>query len=71
VVDVDEEALAASAAWREPAIVIVSAGRDSRDTQRLGNWIEWFDLRSLDGRPARSPRPSDRYGIFRVPSPES
>ena len=66
VVDVDEAALAAALAERRPVTMIVSSGFTSRDTARLGELIERFGLRGLDGQPARPPRPADRYGVFRV-----
>ncbi len=66
VVDVDEAALADLAARRQSALVILSAGRDGRDTANLGRLIEGYSLRALDGEPGRAPRPADRYGMFRL-----
>ena len=63
---VDETELAERAAQGQPMIVVLSAGRDSRDTAALGRLIERFDLRALDGRSGRPPRPGDRYGIYRL-----
>ena len=68
VAEVDETVVAAQSARGQPSIVILAAGRDSRDTADLGQLIERFGLRRLDGGAARPPRPADRYGIYRLPS---
>jgi hypothetical protein len=64
-VDVDEAALATFSAERQAGVVILSAGFDSKDTANLGRLIEQFGLVGLDGRPAKAPRPADRYGLYR------
>jgi hypothetical protein len=65
VVDVDQQALADLAARRQASVVILSAGLDGRDTAKLNDLIQTSGLVGLDGRPARAPRPADRYGLFR------
>ena len=69
VVEVDEGALAAQALRGQPFIAIVSSGFTSKDTAELTRLIERFDLRDLDGRPGRAPRPADRHAIFRYSPP--
>jgi hypothetical protein len=64
-VDVDEASLTDWATRGQSGVVILSAGFDSRDTANLGRLIEQFGLTALDGRPARPPRPADRYGLYR------
>jgi hypothetical protein len=46
--------------------VIVSSGTNSKDTANIDDLIEQFGLRALDGGEARAPRPSQRYGLFRL-----
>jgi 4-amino-4-deoxy-L-arabinose transferase-like glycosyltransferase len=65
VADVDEAALSGFADRGQPAVVVLSSGFDSKDTARLGSLIDRFGLVGLDGRSARPPRPSDRYGLYR------
>jgi hypothetical protein len=65
VKEVDEAALAAWAASGRHGVVILDPGFDSKDTVKLGQLIEQFGLTSLDGSPAKPPRPSDRYGLYR------
>jgi 4-amino-4-deoxy-L-arabinose transferase-like glycosyltransferase len=65
VKEVDEAALAALAASGRHGVVILDPGFDSKDTAKLGQLIEQFGLTSLDGSPAKPPRPSDRYGLYR------
>ena len=48
---------------------MLSAGFDSKDTANLGELIEQFGLVGLDGKPARAPRPADRYGLYRFDPP--
>ena len=65
VVEVDEAVLAAYAERGRPFIVIVSSGFTGKDTERIDQWIERYNLRDLDGRPCRAPRPDHRHAIFR------
>jgi hypothetical protein len=65
-VDIDEGVLASQVATGQAAVVILSSGFDSKDTANLGRLIEQFNLASLDGKPARPPRPNDRYGLYRL-----
>lgn len=64
-VDVDDAALATFAAQGQSGVLILSAGFDSKDTANLGRLIEQFGLVGLDGKPARPPRPAERYGLYR------
>ena len=64
--NVDATTLANLVSGRQGAIVILSAGFDSRDTAKLGDLISDFALQSLDGRPPRPPRPADLYGLYRL-----
>jgi 4-amino-4-deoxy-L-arabinose transferase-like glycosyltransferase len=64
-VDIDSTSLAALAGERQRAVVILSAGFDSKDTAKLNELIDEYGLRGLDGKPQRAPRPADRYGMFR------
>jgi hypothetical protein len=64
--DVDAAALAELVANRQGAIVVLSAGVDGRDNARLGDLIAEFGLQSLDGQPARAPRPADYFGVYRL-----
>ena len=66
VVDVDEAALHAFAGEGRHGVVIVSSGTSGKDTANIDDLIEQFDLRALDGGEARAPRPSQRYGLFRL-----
>ena len=49
----------------DEAPVVLSAGIDGKDTARLADLIEQFELVGLDGKPSRAPGPADRYGLFR------
>lgn len=64
-VDVDETALTDWARRGQSGVVILSSGFDSKDTANLGDLIERFGMTGLDGKPARPPRPNDRYGLYR------
>lgn len=64
--DVDAATLADLVVRQQSAIVILSAGFDSRDTARLGDLIEEFALQSFDGSSPRPPRPADLYGLYRL-----
>ena len=64
--DVDAVTFAELVRNRQSAVVVLSAGVDSRDTARLGDLIAEFGLQSLDGQPARPPRPTDYFGVFRL-----
>ena len=66
VAGIDEQALTALAGHGQPAIVILAAGRDSKDTENLAELVDRFGLRGLDGRSARPPRPVERYGMYRL-----
>jgi 4-amino-4-deoxy-L-arabinose transferase-like glycosyltransferase len=61
----DEATLSRWAEAGQHGIVIMDPGFDSKDTAKLGDLIEQFGLTGLDGNPAKAPRPSERYGIFR------
>jgi hypothetical protein len=63
---VDEATLSRWAASGKHGVVILDPGFDSKDTAKLNDLIEQFGLVGLDGKPARAPRPADRYGLFRV-----
>jgi 4-amino-4-deoxy-L-arabinose transferase-like glycosyltransferase len=63
-VDVDATTLTNLTTERQRSVVILSSGVDSKDTARLNDLIAQYSLQSLDGRPARAPRPADRYAIF-------
>jgi len=69
VAEVDAAALAAWTARRQPFILVVSSGQTGKDTAELNRLIEQHNLRDLNNRPARAPRPNDRYGIFRYTPP--
>jgi hypothetical protein len=64
-VDVNEASLTAWETRGQSGVVILSAGFDSKDTANLGRLMEQFGLTGLDGKPARPPRPADRYGLYR------
>lgn len=49
----------------KPMVVVLSSGVDSKETAKLGELIEQFGMTGLDGKPARPPRPADRYGLYR------
>jgi hypothetical protein len=65
VADVDQASLADFAARGQTGVVILSSGFDSKDTSKLGDLIEQFGMVGLDGKPAKPPRPNDRYGLYR------
>ena len=65
VVDVDPASLAALARRGQGGVVVLSSGFDSKDTAKLADLIEQFGLEGIDGRPARAPRPADRFGLYR------
>ena len=62
--NVDASVLEAYQQRREPVVVVLSSGVDSKETAKLGELIEQFGMVGLDGQPERPPRPADRYGIF-------
>lgn len=68
--EVTEATLAELQARGQPAIIVLSAGLDSRDTARLQQLVEQFGLVGLDGKPERAPRPADRFGLFRMQTGE-
>ncbi len=64
-VDVDAQAMSKLTTDRQRSVVILSAGVDSKETAKLNDLLAQFSMQGLDGRPARAPRPADRYGIYR------
>ena len=64
--NVDANVLAEYQAAGKPVIVVLSSGVDSKETAKLGELIEQFGMTGLDGKPARPPRPADRYGLYRL-----
>jgi 4-amino-4-deoxy-L-arabinose transferase-like glycosyltransferase len=66
VVDIDEAALHAFVGEGRHGVVIVSSGTSGKDTAHIDDLIDQFDLRALDGGEGRAPRPSQRYGLFRL-----
>jgi hypothetical protein len=62
---VDEATLSRWAASGQHGVVILDPGFDSKDTAKIGQWIEQFGLTGLDGTPAKPPRPNDRFGLYR------
>jgi len=71
VADVDEATLADFAGRGQAGVVVLGSGFDGKDTASLGRLIEQFGLTGLDGKPARPPRPADRYGLYRFDPPPS
>ncbi|MFN8634400.1 MAG: glycosyltransferase family 39 protein [Chloroflexota bacterium] len=69
VMDVDDAALDGLAQRKQPSVVILSAGSSSKDTATLGQLIEKYGMTRLDGKPARPPRVSDRFGLYRFNPP--
>jgi hypothetical protein len=65
VVDVGEDTLSELVNGGTRAIVILSAGRDSVDTNNLGRLLQRHGMTALDGSPPRPPRPADRYGMYK------
>ena len=59
------DVLASYQAAGKPMVVVLSSGVDSKETAKLGELIEQFGMTALDGKPARPPRPADRYGVYR------
>jgi len=70
VADVDEATLADFAARGQAGVVVLSSGFDGKDTANLGKLIDQFGLVGLDGKPARAPRPTDRFGLYRFDPPQ-
>jgi hypothetical protein len=64
--NIDASVLAEYQAAGKPVIVVLSSGVDSKETAKLGELIEQFGMSGLDGKPARPPRPADRYGLYRM-----
>ena len=62
---IDETALSEWTSAAQSGVIILDPGFDSKDTAKLGQLIEQFGLVGLDGKPARPPRPTERYGLFR------
>jgi 4-amino-4-deoxy-L-arabinose transferase-like glycosyltransferase len=66
VVDVDAATLDSLTRAGRHGVVIVSSGTNSKDTANVDDLIEQFGLSAIDGGEARAPRPSQRYGLFRL-----
>ena len=64
--DLDDDILDDLVARDRSAILIVSSGRNSRDTDRLNQLIAEYDLRALDGAAGQAPRPADRFAVLRL-----
>jgi 4-amino-4-deoxy-L-arabinose transferase-like glycosyltransferase len=62
---IDADVLERYRALGKPMVVVLSSGFDSKETARLGELIDRFGMTGVDGRPARPPRPADRYGVYR------
>lgn len=63
---VDDAVLRSYADLGQPVVVVLSSGVDSKETAKLGDLIERFGMTGLRGEPARPPRPTDRYGVYRL-----
>ncbi|MCC6176514.1 MAG: glycosyltransferase family 39 protein [Chloroflexi bacterium] len=63
--NVDAAAMDRLAARQRPAVIILSSGFDSVDTNKLQDLIDRYRLVGLDGKPAKAPKPAERYRLVR------